>query len=107
MSKYVNVYSLTLDAGHEVACNHLSALFYYTDSINTPSPAFGYPCSNYSSFVDGLCTSCASNGDECQRIGYHASPDRTLGSLYFMTLHGVKPPHFGTYRKLNGNHIQT
>lgn len=89
------------NASDEVACNHLSALFYYTDSINTPSPAFGYPCSNYSSFVDGLCTSCGPNGDECQRVGYHASTDRTLGSLYFMTIDGVKPPHFGFHYKVS------
>lgn len=88
-------YSFNIDAVDTVACNHMSAVFYYTDSINTVSPAYGYPCSNYSSFVHGLCTSCGSNNHHCQRTGYHASPHRQLGTLYMMTLHGVQPPHFG------------
>ena len=70
----------------------MSAIFYYIDSINTLSPTFAYPCSNYKNFVRGLCTS---NGN--QQTGYHASSNRTLGSLYFMTLHGIESsPHFGT-----------
>jgi pimeloyl-ACP methyl ester carboxylesterase len=83
------------NAVNTIACNHMAAVFYYTDSINTPSPAFAYPCSNYTSFVHGLCTSCSSNGNQCQQAGYHASPDRTLGTLYMMTLSGIKAPHFG------------
>jgi hypothetical protein len=86
---------LNLDAAGTVACNHMAAVFYYTDSINTPSPAFAYPCSNYTNFVKGLCTSCGPNGNKCQQAGYRASPDRTLGTLYMMTLDGVKAPHFG------------
>ncbi|CAF1120352.1 unnamed protein product [Adineta steineri] len=83
------------NAAGTLACNHMSAVFYYTDSINTPSPAFAYPCSDYKSFEQGLCTSCGSSSDRCQRTGYHASISKTLGTLYLMTLHGVKPPHFG------------
>lgn len=82
----------------------MAAVFYYTDSINTVSPAFAYPCSNYSDFVHGLCTSCGSNGDGCQQAGYHASSDRTLGTLYMMTLDGVKAPHFGTKNALKTKH---
>jgi pimeloyl-ACP methyl ester carboxylesterase len=78
-----------------VACNHMSAILYYTDSINTASPAYAYPCSDYKSFTEGLCTSCGSNDHQCQQAGYHASPNRTLGTLYLMTLNGVKMPHFG------------
>ena len=84
-----------IDAVDTIACNHMAAVFYYTDSINTVSPAFAYPCSNYSDFVNGLCTSCDSKGNRCQQTGYRASSDRTLGTLYMMTLHGVKAPHFG------------
>jgi hypothetical protein len=73
----------------------MSAVFYYADSINTPSPAYAYPCSDYADFVKGLCTSCGPNENQCQRAGYHASPERTLGSLYLMTISGVKAPHFG------------
>lgn len=91
---------LNLDVVGTVACNHMAAVFYYTDSINTRSPAFAYPCSNYTDFVKGLCTSCGPNGSQCQRAGYHASPDRTLGTLYLMTLDGVKPPHFGMEKTL-------
>jgi pimeloyl-ACP methyl ester carboxylesterase len=83
-----------------VACNHMSAVFYYADSINTPSPAFAYPCSDYKSFVEGLCTSCGPNGNQCQQVGYHASPNGTLGILYLMTIHGIKPPHFGFHFKV-------
>ena len=75
----------------------MSAVHYYTDSINTLSPAFAYPCSDYKSFKQGVCTSCGLALDGCQRTGYHASWSRALGTLYLMTLHGVKPPHFGLY----------
>ncbi len=74
----------------------MAAVFYYTDSINTHSPAFAYPCADYQSFVHGLCTSCGPDGKQCQKAGYHASSDRTLGRLYLMTLNGIKPPNFGT-----------
>jgi pimeloyl-ACP methyl ester carboxylesterase len=83
-----------------VSCSHMSAIFYYIDSINTLSSSFAYPCSDYESFSQGLCTSCGSNGDQCQQTGYHASPNRTLGTLYLMTLHGIKPPHFGFHFKV-------
>jgi hypothetical protein len=87
------------DAVDTVACNHMSAIFYYIDSINTRSPALAYPCSDYKNFVEGQCTSCGSNGNECQQAGYHASPNGTLGTLYFMTLNGIKLPHFGMKKK--------
>ncbi|CAF1315271.1 unnamed protein product [Adineta ricciae] len=83
------------NAASSMACNHMSAVYYYTDSINSHSPAFAYPCSDYKSFERGLCTSCGSQFDQCQRAGYHASSLKTLGKLYLMTLNGVKPPHFG------------
>jgi len=77
------------NAADTLACNHMSAVYYYTDSINSPSPAFAYSCLDYKSFEQGLCTTCGLNPDRCQRAGYHASPTRTLGTLYLMTLHGV------------------
>jgi len=77
----------------------MSAIFYYTDSINTRSPAFAYPCSDYKSFVQGLCTACGPNGNQCQQTGYHASPNGTLGTLYLMTLNGIKSPHFGMKKR--------
>ncbi|UJR17675.1 hypothetical protein I4U23_004572 [Adineta vaga] len=95
------------------SCNHMSAVYYYTDSINTPSPAFAYSCSDYKNFEQGLCTSCGSSPDRCQRTGYHASPSKKRGILYLMTLHGVQPPHFGFQYKvtlesnLNDNAKQT
>ena len=78
----------------------MSAVFYYADSINTRSPSYAYPCASYSDFEKGLCTSCGPDGSQCQRAGYHASPDGTLGALYLMTLSGVKPPHFGMKQNL-------
>ncbi|UJR17679.1 hypothetical protein I4U23_004577 [Adineta vaga] len=101
------------NAAGSISCNHMSAVYYYTDSINTPSPAFAYPCSDYKSFQQGLCASCGFESDECQRTGYHASPSKTLGTLYLMTLHGVQPPHLGFQYKvtlesnLNDNAKQT
>ncbi|CAF1306915.1 unnamed protein product [Rotaria sordida] len=101
------------NAADTFACNHMSAVYYYTDSINTPSPAFAYPCSDYKSFEQGLCTSCGSSPNQCQRIGYHASPSKALGTLYLMTLHGVKPPHLGFHFRvtlesdMNDNEQQT
>lgn len=107
----VSTFSIS-NAADTVACNHMSALLYYTDSINSPSPAFAYPCKDYKSFTQGLCTSCDPSGQRCQQAGYHASPDRTLGTLYLMTLSGVKMPHFGFHFKVTlqsalGNEKQT
>ncbi|CAF1685485.1 unnamed protein product, partial [Adineta ricciae] len=92
---YPNGGSAQPNAASSMSCNHMSAVYYYTDSINSHSPAFAYPCSDYKSFERGLCTSCGSAFDQCQRAGYHASSLKTLGKLYLMTLNGVKPPHFG------------
>jgi len=77
----------------------MSAVYYYTDSINTRSPALAYPCSDYKTFVEGQCTSCGPDGNQCQQAGYHASPNGTLGTLYFMTLNGIKLPHFGMKKR--------
>jgi hypothetical protein len=77
----------------------MAAIFYYIDSINTPAPAFAYPCTDYKSFSQGLCTLCDPNGHRCQQVGYHASPNHMLGSLYLNTLDGIKPPHFGMEKK--------
>lgn len=93
----------TLNIGNALdafACNHMSAIFYFTDSINNNSTAIGYPCSNYQAFQSGQCTSCGINGRSCQRLGYHASPNGDLNNLYLRTLHGSKAPYFGRHLKV-------
>ena len=87
------------DALDSLACNHMSAVHYFINSINSSPSVIGYPCSDYKSFEDGECTSCGGSQSRCQPIGYHASLNRTLGKVYLKTLHGTKAPFFGQWRK--------
>lgn len=91
--------SMLLDALDTLACNHMSAVYYFNNSINSSPAAMGYPCSDYKNFEDGQCTSCGVDKSQCQPIGYHASPGRTLAKLYLKTLHGTKAPFFGNREK--------
>ena len=84
-----------LDAADVIACNHMSAVYYFTNSINSKRMLTAYPCANYASFDHGSCASCSVHGVPCQTLGYGASPNHVLGSLYLNTLSGLSAYNFG------------
>ncbi|XP_026788204.2 pancreatic triacylglycerol lipase [Pangasianodon hypophthalmus] len=55
-----------------VACNHLRAYKYYSDSILNPAGFLGYPCSDQAMFESGNGFPCTSSGS-CPFMGHHAN----------------------------------
>lgn len=53
-----------------VACNHLRAIDYYTESINSACPFHAFQCDNFDDFKSGLCMPCT--GNHCGIMGYHS-----------------------------------
>ncbi|MCI4376463.1 hypothetical protein PGIGA_G00188840 [Pangasianodon gigas] len=55
-----------------VACNHLRAYKYYSDSILNPTGFLGYPCSDQAMFESGHGFPCTSSGS-CPFMGHYAN----------------------------------
>ncbi|XP_033738103.1 pancreatic lipase-related protein 2-like isoform X2 [Pecten maximus] len=69
--------------GDTVSCSHSRSHEYFTESINSPCPFTGYPCSSYDNFQKGLCLNCAGSG--CAQMGYYADQYHARGKLYLNT----------------------
>lgn len=68
-----------------VLCSHMSAVYYYTDSIKNKNCQYtAYPCKSVKEFNKGNCLRCSERG--CNRFGYLASQNRDVGQLYLNTL---------------------
>ncbi|CAL1538424.1 unnamed protein product [Lymnaea stagnalis] len=57
-----------------ISCNHIRALHYYVESINSKCPFMGYPCNNENEFLNGKCNSCGPDG--CPYMGFHADKSK-------------------------------
>ncbi|KAI4874276.1 hypothetical protein NFI96_028462 [Prochilodus magdalenae] len=57
-----------------VACNHLRAYKFFSDSIANPTGFLGFPCSDYKQFASGQCFPCADGA--CANMGYLADTFR-------------------------------
>ena len=76
--------TLSVDTMTETtACSHMSAVYFFADSIKNYCKYTGYSCASYDSFNKGDCLKCSSNG--CNNMGYWASKAKDLGSLYLHT----------------------
>ncbi|XP_050402129.1 inactive pancreatic lipase-related protein 1 [Patella vulgata] len=64
-----------------VACSHMRAIDLFTESINGGCTFNSFPCSSWSNFKNGQCTSC---GSGCAVMGYH-SKKQSRGSFYLRT----------------------
>ncbi|KAK6188478.1 hypothetical protein SNE40_004644 [Patella caerulea] len=53
-----------------VACNHIRAHEYFTESINAKCPFVGFQCNSYEQFKAGNCIPCS--GSNCGYMGYNA-----------------------------------
>ncbi|CAG0896330.1 unnamed protein product, partial [Darwinula stevensoni] len=62
------VYGLT----QFLSCNHLRAVEYFIESINSPCLFLAHQCSNWVEFKWGGCVDCGQRGEKCARMGYHA-----------------------------------
>jgi pancreatic triacylglycerol lipase len=73
------------DVEHLLACNHLAACFFFTDSIlNNYCKYTAFPCTNLNRFNDGNCMRCLSRGS-CNHMGFHSSPLNDLDDLFLTT----------------------
>jgi len=68
-------------------CNHGRAYEYYMESIVKPLGFTGYPCTDYKSFIAGLCFPCS--GESCPLMGHSAAKFdlgdvATTGSMFFL-----------------------
>lgn len=70
----------------EAACNHLRAIKFFSESINTQCPFLGFPCANEDDFKNNLCHSCTSAG--CAALGFKANlhiPPNGQQAKYYLT----------------------
>ncbi|XP_045159715.2 pancreatic triacylglycerol lipase-like [Mercenaria mercenaria] len=76
-----------------VACSHLRAHHYFTESINSRCPFNGYKCNSYADFERGLCLPCS--GGNCGYMGFHADktkpPAGKTHVKYFLDTGKVAP----------------
>ncbi|KAK6188493.1 hypothetical protein SNE40_004656 [Patella caerulea] len=64
-----------------VACSHMRAIDLFTESINSDCTFNSIPCSSWSNYENGQCTSC---GSGCAVMGYHSNI-QSRGSFYLTT----------------------
>ncbi|CAG5122856.1 unnamed protein product, partial [Candidula unifasciata] len=75
-----------------IACSHIRAVQYFTESINTQCPFLAFPCASEDDFQNNLCHSCTEDG--CARFGLDADkhkPAQGKKVKYFLTTAGHKP----------------
>lgn len=81
----LNLKDITLEnIENHAGCNHMSAVFFYTESILNHKCKFtSYPCNSKQDFDNGKCLKCSQAG--CNSMGYSSSPLRDNGTLYLIT----------------------
>ncbi|BFY99448.1 hypothetical protein BsWGS_02488 [Bradybaena similaris] len=75
-----------------LACSHIRAVKYFTESINTQCPFYGFPCGSEDDFKNNLCHTCTEAG--CARFGFEADKHKpAAGSRvkYYLSTAGHKP----------------
>lgn len=65
-----------------LGCSHFSAVFFFTDSIESPNDFTAYPCKSEADFKAGKCLTCIKG---CNKMGYWSSASKDLGPLYLDT----------------------
>ena len=77
-------------------CNHIRALDYFIASINANKVPLAHKCTNYDTFLRGLCSDCGVNSEKCAIMGYRADEWRRfknnqIGSKMFLRTTGNYP----------------
>ncbi|KAH9489615.1 Pancreatic lipase- protein 2 [Bulinus truncatus] len=57
-----------------IACNHLRAVHFFIESVNSQCPFIGYACESEEEFTSGRCNTCLSIG--CASMGLHADKNK-------------------------------
>ena len=70
-------------------CSHFAAVHMFTNSILDRCVYRGFSCGSNEAFRQGKCAFTANGGNF---MGYHASPNKALGSLYLDTQTSDKAP---------------
>ncbi|XP_039260014.2 inactive pancreatic lipase-related protein 1-like [Styela clava] len=78
LSTIIGIDGITDGTRDFVACNHIRAVKFFTESITTTCPFKSYPCLSYNEFLAGKCLDCDSTG--CPQMGYHA--DKYASQVY-------------------------
>ncbi|KAG8176542.1 hypothetical protein JTE90_014886 [Oedothorax gibbosus] len=56
-----------------IGCNHIRAYEFFTESVNSDCPFFGFACDSYDSFSSGHCPyGCGGGGELCAPMGLRA-----------------------------------
>ncbi|XP_014343729.1 pancreatic triacylglycerol lipase-like [Latimeria chalumnae] len=91
-----------------VACNHLRAYKYYSDSITAKDGFIGYQCSTYESFKSGDCLPCPRGS--CPLMGHYADSYRvplgTVNQKFYLNTGDARPFARWRYKvsvKITGN----
>ncbi|KAL4236747.1 hypothetical protein ACF0H5_005131 [Mactra antiquata] len=71
-----------------LACNHLRALDYFTESINSNCTFTAYPCTSIANMTSSQCNTCDETG--CGVMGYHSNSSLKPG-LYFLSTNADEP----------------
>lgn len=70
----------------------MSAISFFTDSIDNQCKYTAFPCKSQADFDNGECVTCHSpNG--CNRMGYYSSTSRDQGDMYLNTQSPVSTPY--------------
>ncbi|XP_062571557.1 inactive pancreatic lipase-related protein 1-like [Saccostrea cucullata] len=69
-----------------IACSHMRAIDFFTESINSSCEFKAYLCTSYLEFYSGKCKSCA-NG--CNRMGFHA--DKNVHGKFYLQTNAAPP----------------
>jgi hypothetical protein len=85
MKNMLNFKDITLEnIENNAGCDHMSAVFFYTESILNHKCKFtSYPCKSKEEFDNGKCLKCSPAG--CNSMGYSSSPLYDNGTLYLIT----------------------
>ncbi|KAG1667491.1 Pancreatic triacylglycerol lipase [Nymphon striatum] len=92
------------------ACNHMRAMDYFTESINTDCPFTGFQCENWKKFEDGQCINCGSDGHRCAPLGFHSIDYRQKsknehGANYYLKTNEESPfCYYNYWLKINLEH---
>lgn len=79
------------------SCSHSRAPELYTHSVKSPCQFIAHACTNFDDYKAAKCTDCGPRGGNCQRMGYHATPNpASYGKSFYLTTH-KKPPEFCLY----------
>ena len=86
------------DAEDVLSCSHSRSIYLFTESINSPCPFYGFPCSDMAALEsnEGGCMQCGWAG--CPIMGYSADQSNARGKYFLKTR--ASGPFCGMYDRI-------